>query len=188
MCDHVMGGKTIIPGSSVDDACFFGRMMIWPHINVDVNLLPSHLYPGAFFVEMALEAAGGLPVTLTNLEFKQMLRIPLASKGETPLHAFLTTNADEDGEALRFAIRSCPVREKRGEELSIVEHCTGRIVPGSRQTLLEPAEETCKQTRLGLRHDAFGYLAPMDLQDVGKKGLQQLVAAHAEERFDCKER
>lgn len=26
--------------------------------------------PGSFFLEMALEAAGGLPVTLTNVEYK----------------------------------------------------------------------------------------------------------------------
>lgn len=43
MCDHVMGGKTIIPGT--------------------------------FFVEMALEAAGGLPITITNVEYKAMLRV-----------------------------------------------------------------------------------------------------------------
>lgn len=38
MCEHVMGGK--------------------------------HILPGSFFLEFALEAAGGLPVTLTNVEYK----------------------------------------------------------------------------------------------------------------------
>lgn len=43
------------------------------------------IVPGMFFVEMALEASHTFPVTLANVEFKSMLRIPVASKGEQPL-------------------------------------------------------------------------------------------------------
>jgi hypothetical protein len=161
MCDHVMGGQTIIPGS--------------------------------FFLEMALEAAGGLPVTITNIEYKGMLRIPLASKGEQPLYTYLTINEDEDGEAQRFAIRSCPTRDKYKESPPVVEHCVGRIVPESRQTLLETVEDPVtkeKATRIkpGLRHEGFGHLAPLELKDLGKEGLAALVAAHEEDRFGSKER
>lgn len=53
MCDHIMGGKRIIPGS--------------------------------FFSEMALEAGGGLPLTITNVEYRSMLRVSVR-----PLVAVLT--------------------------------------------------------------------------------------------------
>lgn len=43
------------------------------------------ILPGMFFVEMALEASHAFPCTLANVEFKSMLRIPVASKGEQPL-------------------------------------------------------------------------------------------------------
>lgn len=74
-----------------------------------------------------------------------------------------------------------------------VEHCVGRIVPESRQTLLETVEdpvthETTTRIRPGLRHEAFGHLVPLELKDLGKEGLARLKAAHTDDRFGTKER
>lgn len=152
------------------------------------------LIPGSFFLEMALEAAGGLPITITNIEYKSMLRIPMASKGELPVSTFLTMHEDEDGEAMRFSIGSCPVRDKLKERPPVLEHCSGRIVPESRQTLIETVEDPvtkAKTTRIrqGLVHGAFGHLAPLGLKDLGKEGIQRLVDAHEErDRFGSREK
>jgi len=151
------------------------------------------IIPGSFFLEMAIEASGSLPVTITNIEYKAMLKIPMASKGEQPVFCYLTINEDEDGEAQRFSIRSCVTRDKYKEQPPVVEHCIGRIVPESHQTLLETAEDPvtkAKSTRIrpGLRHEGFGHLAPLELKDIGKEGVAALVAAHEEDRFGTKER
>ena len=125
-----------------------------------------------------------------------MARIPQVAQGDVPAYCWLTTHEEDDGgEALRFAVRSCPGREKFREAPPEMEHCVGRIHPESRQMLLEAVEggegsttQAVTRVRPGLRHEAFGHLAPLELSDLGKEGLAALVAAHTEERFGSKEK
>lgn len=62
---------------------------VWapPHARTHQNkqMGGKTIVPGMFFVEQALEASHTFPVTLANVEFKSMLRIPVASKGEQAL-------------------------------------------------------------------------------------------------------
>lgn len=121
-----------------------------------------------------------------------MARIPQVAKGDIPAYCWLAAHAEDDGgEALRFAVRSCPGREKWREVPPDVEHCVGRIHPESRGLLLEAVDgegDGATRIRPGLRYEAFGHLAPLELSDLGKEGLAALVAAHTEERFGSKEK
>lgn len=134
--------------------------------------------------------------THTRAHTHSMARIPQVAQGDVPAYCWLTTHEEDDGgEALRFAVRSCPGREKFREAPPEMEHCSGRIHPESRQMLLETVEggegstaQAVTRVRPGLRHEAFGHLAPLELADLGKEGLRALVAAHTEERFGSKDK
>lgn len=109
------------------------------------------------------------------------------------MYTFLTLAEDEDGDSVRFSIRSCPSQGEVYVRPPVVEHCIGRIVPSSRHTLLETVKDPVTKTqatriRPGLRHQAFGHLAPLEMRDLGKEGLARLVAAHDDDRFGTKER
>jgi hypothetical protein len=74
---HPFIPRPTTPHTQVSDRTFKGML--------DHKMGGKTILPGMFFVEMALEASNAFPVTLANVEFKSMLRIPVASKGEQPL-------------------------------------------------------------------------------------------------------
>jgi acyl transferase domain-containing protein len=47
-----------------------------PHL-LEHKIDGKGVVPGAFFLEMVVEAAGGLPLTLADVEFKSMLSVPM---------------------------------------------------------------------------------------------------------------
>ena len=129
------------------------------------------IFPGMFWVEMVLEAAKGFPVTLTNVEFKSMLKIPSASTGETP--ALIALNfKDEQDDVRSFVVRSCPSREKWDEDPVIVEHCTGKIIKSDLMV--------GDQIRVGPKPEAFGLMGGLELKDLGAAGLKDLIARHTQ--------
>lgn len=77
------------------------------------------IFPGMFFVEMVLEALKGTPVTLTNVEFKSMLKIPASSTGEPPALVALSF-AEQQDDVRTFLVRSCPSRERWDEDPVLV--------------------------------------------------------------------
>lgn len=137
------------------------------------------ILPGMFFVEMALEAAGGFPCTLTNVEFKSMLKIPMASQGDTGALLGLNFKEEQDG-VKSFMVRSVPVREKFDEEPVFVEHCAGKVVPSE----LVDADGKIKT---GFKPEAFGLMGGLELKDIGEDGLKNLIARHTQQEHGSKE-
>lgn len=137
------------------------------------------IFPGMFWVEMVLQAVKGYPVTLTNVEFKSMLKIPTASAGENPALIALKFQ-DEQDDVKSFVVRSCPSRERWDEEPVLVEHCTGKVV----KTDLLTAEG---EIREGFKPEAFGLLGNLELKDVGEEGLKDLIARHTQREHDSTE-
>jgi len=132
------------------------------------------ILPGMFFVEMALEASHTTPVTLANVEFKSMCRIPVASKGEVPSMLGLTFKEIKD-DIRSFEVRSAPIRDKADEEPVYVTHCTGLAI---KSKLLEKDGSLSK----GFKPEAYGIMGGLALNDLGKAGLKDLIAKHT----DCK--
>lgn len=137
------------------------------------------IFPGMFWVEMVLQAVKGYPVTLTNVEFKSMLKIPVASAGENPALIALKFQ-DEQDDVKSFVVRSCPSREKWDEEPVLVEHCTGKVI---KTDLLTPEGEI----RAGFKPEAFGLLGNLELKDIGEAGLKDLIARHTQREHDSTE-
>ena len=132
----------------------------------------SAIFPGMFFVEMVLEAVKGAPVTLTNVEFKSMLKIPASSSGENPALIALSFTEEQDG-VRSFVVRSCPSREKWDEEPVLVEHCTGKVVKAE----LMNEDGSIKD---GFKPEAYGLLAELKLKDLGEDGLKELIGRHTQ--------
>jgi acyl transferase domain-containing protein/NADPH:quinone reductase-like Zn-dependent oxidoreductase/thioester reductase-like protein/acyl carrier protein len=130
------------------------------------------IFPGMFFVEMVLEAVKGAPITLTNVEFKSMLKIPSASSGENPSLVALNFAEEQDG-IRSFVVRSCPTREKWDEEPVLVEHCTGKVI----KTDLFQEDGSI---RSGFKPEAYGLLADINLKDIGEDGLKNLIGRHTQ--------
>jgi acyl transferase domain-containing protein/NADPH:quinone reductase-like Zn-dependent oxidoreductase/thioester reductase-like protein/acyl carrier protein len=130
------------------------------------------IFPGMFFVEMVLEAVKGTPITLTDVEFKSMLKIPSASSGENP--SLIALNFAEEQDGIRsFVVRSCPTREKWDEEPVLVEHCTGKVVKAD----LLNEDGSIKD---GFKPEAYGLLAGLELKDIGDGGLKDLIGRHTQ--------
>lgn len=132
------------------------------------------ILPGMFFVEMALEASRTYPVTLANVEFKAMCRIPVASKGEIPSMIGLTFSDVKD-DIRSFEVRSAPIRDKADEDPVYVTHCTGLAI---KSKLLEKDGSIYK----GFKPEAYGIMGGLELQDIGEAGLKELIDVHS----DCK--
>ena len=142
------------------------------HDMTDHKMGGSAIFPGMFFVEMVLEAVKGAPVTLTNVEFKSMLKIPAASSGENPALVALNFTEEQDG-VRSFVVRSCPSREKWDEEPVLVEHCTGKVVKAE----LLNENGSIKE---GFKPEAYGLLADLKLKDLGEAGLKELIGRHTQ--------
>ena len=132
------------------------------------------ILPGMFFVEMALEASHAYPVTLANVDFKAMCRIPVASKGEVPSLVALTFQ-DVKEDVRSFEVRSAPCRDKADDDPVYVTHCTGLVV---KSKLLEADGSLSK----GFKPEAYGIMGGLELEDLGEAGLKDLIALHT----DCK--
>lgn len=104
----------------------------------------------------------------------------MASKGDIP--AMLVLNIKEEQDDVRsFTIRSSPIRDKRDDPVTLVEHCTGYIVKHNHLT-------ADGRLRGGFRPDTFGLLGgDLILEDVGKPGLEKLHAEHSEVLHATKE-
>ena len=163
----VAGAQKFFDGAFVTE----GSDRTYKHM-CDHKMGGSAIFPGMFWVEMVLEAVKGAPITLTNVEFKSMLKIPAASSGENP--ALIALNFTEEQDGVRsFVVRSCPSREKWDEDPVLVEHCTGKVVKS--ELLNEDGS-----LRQGFKPEAYGLLAELDLKDIGKSGLDELITRHSQ--------
>jgi hypothetical protein len=126
---------------------------------------------------MALEAFNKFPSVVTDLEFKSMMKIPMASKGEMTSMMCLDLK-DEDSRltpGAAFVVKSHPsLRPRRSdwfsdEEFSqLTEHCAGKIhyCP----MLTEDGRLSEVAIEAGTDH-----FFPLQYGDIGREGIQQLI-------------
>ena len=138
--------------------------------------------PGMFFCEMMIEASGGCPATLVDVEFKNMLVVPMTKTGQSPSMVRITAGeTDERGQA--YKVTSFPSREKRGEKCLTVEHCVGKVIRGG---LPFDDEGGIGNT---LVPGGYGLMSRLDnLQDIGQDGLDQLNEKHSDVLAATRER
>ena len=133
----------------------------------------TEIAPGAFYVEMVLEASG-LPCTVTSVEFKSVCKIPSVGSGGVPTTINLVFTADSvvasTGESRSFVVKSFLSRARIGGlgEVVQTERCTGSVI---KSRLLG---EEGKLNNTGLQPQAFGLLGEMELVDIGLEGERRL--------------
>jgi len=138
--------------------------------------------PGMFFCEMMVEACGGCPTTIVDLEFKNMLAVPLTKLGHPSSIVRISAGGkDERGET--FRVTSFPSREKRGEQSLTVEHCVGTVIKDC-ITL----DDTGVIDR-NLIPGGHGLMSRLEgLKDIGPDGLVKLDQRHVDILAATKER
>ena len=145
---------------------------------------PQAIVPGAFYLEMVLEANRKLPVTLANIEFKSMLYVPLGSQGESPAVVCMNVDGPLDGKGTSsFRITSVPSRGPYSldHRVELLECCTGLMLENH---LLDSDGGLNSDMVLGVH----GLVTPLHLQDIGREGLEKLIREHTVCYADTQER
>jgi len=130
--------------------------------------------PGAFYMEMALEVYGKLPVTIADIDFKAAQYVPRGSSGEPPV--LLSVRLDGPGDmkgTTPFVVSSTPCRGEYDHytRASLIDCCTGVIIENA---LLDSDGNLTTNHILGEN----GMVSSTHLADLGQEGLQQLINSH----------
>jgi len=125
-------------------------------------------------MEMALEAYGQLPVTVSSVDFKSMLRIPRIAQGEPS--AVVSLRLDTSGQdkgMTHFNISSAPARGQYAFDVPVQlnECCSGIMVDSM---LLDDKGHIKEGFILGEE----GLVSGLRLRDLGKEGLAELMERH----------